>query len=319
VVKEWLLDSREAMKKGVLVKDEQITVSGFLDRFISDVVAHTLKPKTVDSYKFLIEKHIKPEIGHYKLSRLRSDQIQTLYSKKLNSGLSERTVQYIHAVLRRALNFALKWGLIYRNPTDVVEAPRPKKKAPEVLSEDQAKHFLETVKEHRWYPIYVLAIATGMREGEILGLRWEDVDLEHATISVRKTVQSIRGKIIIGEPKTQKSRRTISLPDFAVEVLSELEKSEGFVFTTASGRPVSPRNLLRHFHESLEKAGLPHFRFHDLRHTCATLLLKENVHPKVVQELLGHSSISWTLDTYSHTIRSMQEEAAQKMDGIFKV
>lgn len=230
-------------------------------------------------------------------------------------------MQHMHAVIRRSLNQALKWDLIVRNPASVVTAPTPDKKPPKTFTSKQAKQFLEDVQDHRWYPIYVLAITTGMRQGEILGLHWEDVDLEKGNLAVRHTIQLLQGRIIEGEPKSAGSRRTIALPEYTVAVLmlhqEKTDKDEGLLFTTASGRPVSPRNLLRHFHQVLDRTGLPKIRFHDLRHTAATLLLRENVHPKIVQEMLGHSTIALTLDTYSHILPDIQQEAADKMDKIF--
>jgi integrase len=224
--KDWLLKQRSDLSKGLTVKDDRITVSDYFTRFLEDVVVHTLKPKTVSSYKYLIEHHIVPEIGSLRLIELRPDHLQSLYSRKLESGLSKRTVQYIHAVIRRALNQAVMWDLIYRNPTDAVTPPRAEKKPPEVLTEDQAKLFLETVENHRWYPIYVLAITTGMREGEILGLHWEDIDYANKEIHVIHKVNYIDGKSVGGRPKTKKSQRSISLPQLAVEVLeSGIEKS----------------------------------------------------------------------------------------------
>lgn len=167
----------------------------------------------------------------------------------------------------------------------------------------------------------MLAITTGIRQGEILGLHWEDVDLDKGDLAVRHTIQLLQGRIIEGEPKSAASRRTIALSDYTVAVLMQhkekISKDEGLLFTTSSGRAVSPRNLLRHFHQVLDRTGLPKIRFHDLRHTAATLLLKENVHPKIVQEMLGHSTIALTLDTYSHILPDIQQEAADKMDKIF--
>ena len=145
VVRDWLLTQRNALRQGVYIQDDRLTVSGLLDRYVEDVATHTLKPKTLDSYKYLIDFHIKPEIGHIRLTLLRPDHLQTLYSRKLESGLSKRTVQYIHAVVRRALNFAVKWSLIVRNPTDAVSPPTPEKKPPETLTVDQINTFLETV------------------------------------------------------------------------------------------------------------------------------------------------------------------------------
>lgn len=322
VVKEWLLEQRTDLRNGFLLPDDNIRFGDYLDRFLKDVAAPTLKPKTADSYRWLIERHIKPNLGHIVLTKLRPDHLQSLYSQKLEEGLSKRTVQHMHAVIRRSLNLAMKWDLIFRNPASLVTAPTPDKKPPKTLSKSQAKTFLESVKEHRWYPIYVLAITTGMRQGEILGLRWEDVDLESGKLSVNRTVQNLRGQIIEGTPKTAGSRRTIALPGYTLDTLREHNRArgekEGLLFSTSSGRAVSPRNVLRHFHRALEKAELPKIRFHDMRHTAATLLLQENVHPKIVQEMLGHSTISLTPDTYSHILPNIQQEAAEKMDKLFK-
>lgn len=321
VVKDWLLEQRTALRSGLLLPDEKVSFGNYLDRFLADVAAPTLKPKTVDSYRWLINLHIKPNLGKIALTKLRPDHLQSLYAKKLDEGLSKRTVQHMHAVIRRSLNQALKWGLIYRNPATLVTAPTPDKRTPSTLTEAQARLFLASVEAHRWYPIYVLAITTGMRQGEILGVHWEDVDLEQGTLSIQHTIQNLRGRIIQGEPKTSGSRRKIALPEYTKAVLRQHQdktaETEGLLFTTSSGRPVSPRNVIRHFHRALEKAGLPRMRFHDLRHTAATLLLKEKVHPKVVQEMLGHSTITLTLDTYSHILPDIQQEAADKMDKLF--
>ena len=317
VVREWLQTSLTALKQGIYIKDNKITLSQFIDRFMEDIGAHTLRPKTIDSYWFLINKHIKPEIGDLRLTQLRPDHLQSLYSKKLDEDLSKRTVQYIHAIIRRILNQAVKWDLIIRNPTDAVTPPVPAKKAPVTLSEDQVRIFLESVKDHRWYPIYVLAVATGMREGEILGLRWQDVDLNQGVVSVNQTVENISGHLSIGQPKSDNAHRTIPLPVFALGVLKGMETHEGLLFTTSTGKPVSPRNVLRHFQLTLERLGLPKVTFHSLRHLHATYLLRQNIHPKIVQERLGHSSIALTLDVYSHIIPTLQKEAAEKINDIF--
>jgi integrase len=321
IVRDWLLEQRKAVKENLLLKDEQITLGAYLDRFMDDVAAHTLAPSTIRSYSYLIRDHIRPEIGNIKLVNLRPDHLQSLYSEKLNVGLSKRTVQYIHSIIRRSLNQALRWGLIYRNPTDAVTAQRQKRNAPSTLSVDEAKKFLESVRSHRWYPIYLLAIMTGMRKGEILGLHWEDVDLENRSISIKHTLVTIQGRTMMSRPKSDAARRTIALPEIVSEELRvyqlETNKKEGLVFTTSTDRPISQRNLTRHLHAALANAGLQRIRFHDLRHTAATLLLQAKVHPKVVQEMLGHSTIVLTLDTYSHVIPGIQEEAASEMDRLF--
>lgn len=316
-VREWLQDQRQAIQTNLLLQDERITLGDYLDHFVNNVAAHTLAPSTLRSYKYLIRDHIKPEIGHIKLSKLRPDHIQTLYSLKLESGLSKRTVQYIHAIIRRSLNQAVKWGLLYRNPTNAVTPPRPKRKPPQTLSVEDAKLFLKIIEAHPFYPIYLLAITTGMRKGELLGLHWEDVNLDRQTISIRHTLVDIQGKVHLGQPKSDTAKRTISLPDNVCVTLKDIQLDSGYVFKTSNDTPISQRNLTRHFHTSLKKVGLPLTSFHTLRHTAATILLQANVHPKVVQEMLGHSSITLTLDTYSHVIPGHHDEAAKEMDRIF--
>ena len=319
IVRDWLLEQRGSIKSNLLLPDENLLFGEFLDRFLTDVAEPTLKPKTVYSYEWLIRKHIKPNLGHIPITKVRPDHLQTLYKKKQDEGLSKRSVQHMHAVIRRSLNVALSWGLIYRNPCSLVTAPTPDRIPPTTLTADQSKIFLKSVELHQWYPIYVLALTTGMRMGEILGLYWEDIDLDKGTLSIKRTIQLYNGRPLLGEPKTKASRRTISLTNYAKSVLNTIERTEGLVFTTRHKTPINQSNLYRHFRNAIKKAGLPTMRFHDLRHTAATLLLKENVHPKIVQEMLGHSSISLTLDTYSHILPDIQKEATEKMDRIFEV
>ncbi len=320
-VKAWLLSQRDSIRDGTFVKKENVTLGVFLDAYVADVAAHTLRPKTLEVYKYLIRLHIKPTLGHLRLSDLRPDHVQKLYSEKLKAGLSRRTTKFIHAVLHKALEQAVRWGLVARNILDLVDAPVVKRKTPAVWDVDQAKKFLEHVKPDRFYPIYALAIATGMREGEILGVHYEDIQWAAGTLHVRHAVQYLAGQgVILTEPKTDNAKRTIKVPEFAMQVLKEHAKREkinqGFLFRTRNQTPFAPRNLLRHFHAAMEEAGLPRIRFHDLRHTTASLLLMQGAHPKKVQELLGHSTIALTMDTYSHILPAMHDELAQQMDSL---
>jgi integrase len=319
-VREWLKTQLNALKQGLLVEEEKITLSQFIDRYYTDVASHSLRPKTLESYEYLIRMHIKPDIGNIRLTALTPAHLQNLYSLKLNQGLSRRTVQYVHSILHRSLNQALKWGLVSRNVADLAEAPTVKRRAPQTLNQDEVRQFLSVVKDDRHYPLYVLSFS-GMREGELLGLHWEDVDFFSNTIHIKHAVQQLRGKgLVLTEPKSEKSRRSLAVPAFAMDALWEYREKtgriSGLVFQTSNGTPISPRNLVRHFKKMLNKAGLPNIRFHDLRHTAATLLLSQGVHPKVVQEMLGHSQINLTLDTYSHVLPDIQQEAAEKMNGI---
>lgn len=182
LAKDWLLEQRKAIKDSVWVDQENITLATFLDRYMADVAEHTLRPKTLEVYHILIRVHIKPELGQMKLTRLSPLHLQNLYSLKLKQNLSARTVQFIHSILHRALKQALRWGLVSRNVAGLVDAPSVKRKAPEMLTVDQVKILLDTVQYDRLYSLYVLAVTTGMREGELLGLHWEDVDFLMGTI-----------------------------------------------------------------------------------------------------------------------------------------
>jgi integrase len=322
MVKDWLLEQRKAVQENRVLPDEQLLYTNFLDRYFSDVATHTLKPKTLNTYRYLIENHIKPDLGKIKLVQIKPEDLQSLYARKLDSGLSPKTVKHIHSLIRRTLNQALQWNIIYRNPARAVSPPSVPKQPIKTFSKSQAIRFLEAVENHRWYPIYILALTTGMRQGEILGLRWEDVDFGNKTLSINQTVQDVGGHVTITQPKTKTSKRIVALSEFALQTLKEHQDqvriNSGLLFTTSNETPISPRNLLRHFYKALKKADVPKIRFHDLRHTAATFLLKENVHPKIVQEMLGHSTITLTLDTYSHIIPDIQKEAAKKMDLIFQ-
>lgn len=319
VVQDWLLVQRNAIAQNTVTDSPQMKYADFLDKYLQDVASHSLKGTTFNMYETLIRVHIKPTLGNLRLSAITPMKLQSFYSDKLNEGLSTKTVKHIHALIRRTLNQAVKWNLVTSNPCSRVTPPKVVKKPLETFTEGQARRFLTSVSKHRFYPLYVLALTTGMRRGEVLGLRWEDIDFKNKTASIVQTVQAINGQIRIATPKTARSKRTVHLSEYALSVLNGYNgERKGLIVTTASGKPLSPRNLVRHFKLVLEREELPNIRFHDLRHTCATFLLKENVHPKVVQEMLGHSSITTTLNVYSHVLPSMQKEASSKMDGIFK-
>ncbi len=244
--------------------------------------------------------------------------VQSLYQQKLESGVSLRRVLYIHVTLRKALGQAVRWLLIPRNVTDAVERPKPVSREIEPFTEEQVQKLLEAAKGDRLEALYILAVTTGMRQGEILGLQWKDLDLSEGTLRVNRTV--FGG--VISPPKTNKSKRVIKLSKVAIHKLLEHKRTQNgseWVFSTKSGTPISCYNLInRSWKPLLEKASLPSRRFHDLRHTCATLLLSKNVHVKIVQELLGHADIGITLNTYSHCLPNLQGEVVRAMDSIFE-
>jgi integrase len=271
---------------------------------------------------------LTPALGRLPLAKLTPQHVQKFMNEKLAAGLSARTVQYLRAVLRRALSQALRWNLVARNVATLVDAPKTKRNAVRVMSPDEVSLFLEAAKGQRFEPLLIVAISTGLRQGELLGLRWVDVDLPTSVIHVRHGIQRLNGRLTLTEPKTERSRRTLRLPQIAIRALQMQRARQneerlgaggrwndlGFVFATSIGTPLDARNLTRHFARVLTRAGLPRLRFHSLRHSCASLLLTQHVPARAVMELLGHSEIRLTMDTYSHVMPQLMTEAANAMD-----
>ncbi len=290
-----------------------------------------MRVSTVERHEINIRVHIAPEIGKLKLKSLTPANVRGLHREKLDAGLSPATVRKIHSTLHKALAQAVADGLLPRNAADV-KAPRPAPEEMRPLSEDEARRFLEAGKGDAFEALYVLAITTGLRRGELLALRWEDADLERGTLRVGRSLTREKGRYLLGDTKTKKGRRRVNLTPRTVAALKAhrkrqleermrfvgLHEDRGLVFATSTGAIVSPENLVkRSFKPLLQRAGLPEIRFHDLRHTCATTLLGRSVHPKLVQELLGHATVAMTLDTYSHYLPSMGDQAGGAMGEAF--
>ncbi len=324
----WLAEVRLKAERGLLREPSKATVADYLAFWLENGAKPSVRPPTYRQYEQYVRNYVVPVLGPLRLQALKPPDIQALYTQKLEAGLSRRTVQLIHAILHKALSQAVDWGLISFNPADRVKPPRPQPKEMQVLSPEEARRFLEAAREYDYYPLFVLALTTGMRLGELLGLKWADVDLEAGAVHVRRGLYRVRGEWVEGEPKSAAGKRKIALPALATAVLKEhrlaqLEarlkagpawEDNGLVFTTAAGRPIHPGDIRRTLTAILGRAGLPRIRFHDLRHSHATLLLKEGVNPRVVQERLGHSTVSMTLGTYSHVLPDLQAEAAEKLN-----
>ena len=315
---------------GLVFDHENLRVEEYLDRWLKGSVRSNVKPITYESYERIIRVHVVPTLGRVKLNKLNPLHLQSLYKERLDSGLSSRTVQYIHVVMHRALKQAVRWGLVPRNVSEAVDPPKIHRKEMRPLSPDQARAFLEAAREDRLEALYVVALHCGLRQGELFGLRWGDVDLEAGILRVNRTLSRTKDGPVFTVPKTTKSRRTVQLTNGAIEALkrhSERQAEEmvradtlyadhGLVFASEVGTPLNRHNVNgRSFKPLLARAGLPEIRFHDLRHTCATLLLGKGVHPKFVQELLGHSTVAVTLDTYSHVLPGMGLQASHAMDN----
>lgn len=327
-------------QQGTLVTAPQQTVSQYLAYWLEHNVRDAVRPRTYERYESIVRLHIVPIMGKVKLQALTPQHINTLKSKKLKEGLSPTTVSAIHDMLHKALDDAVKMGLIARNVCDVVSHARKQHKEINPLMPEQARKLLEAAKGHPQEALFVLALATGMRRGELLGLKWQDINLDKGTLQVRRMLSRLptqmgkeNGDLYVeAEPKTKSSRRNIVIAGFALEALKEHRKRQNemkrlagdsweehdYVFCKALGQHLDPGGVLVQLKHLLEKAGLPDRRFHDLRHSAATLLLSMGVHPKVVQEILGHSVISMTMDIYSHVLPTMQRDAMDKLNQVFE-
>ena len=329
IVAEKLTRALADRNGGLTYGAGKMSVGEYVERWIEDSVRGTVRQRTYERYQQIVRTHIKPALGHVKLSALTPAQVRALYREKLDAGLAPRTVRYIHGTLNKALKQAAADGLIPRNAASPVKAPKPQNKEIRPLNPNQVKTFFEAVSGERLEPLYVLAVTAGLRKGELLGLKWEDLDLEVGTLQVRRSLSEARSGRIFEAPKSGKGR-SIRLTRQAVRALREHRKRQleermkraglwqehGLVFPSRVGTPLRGRNLSRSFKRHLERAGLPlSLRFHDLRHTCATLLFKQGVNPKFVQELLGHGDVSLTLNIYSHVLPDMGDQAAMAMEA----
>jgi integrase len=320
VVKDWLLENRNQLRQGMLPSDDTVTLGEFLNNYMETVGKQILRPTTQKMYNSYIRVHIVPAIGRIKLKDLRPDHLQGFYNQKLSEGLSKRTVQIIHGIIRRVLNQAVEWQRIPRNVCSLVHAPRPDKKAAAFYTKEQLNTLLTAVRGQRFELIYILLVYGGFREGEVLGIHVEDCDLQNRAVNVQHQVVTVKGGMIISEPKTKTSRRVVTLPTMAYNALKvhleQLQQKQGLIFTTSSGRPISPRNFIRHFKKTIKEAGLPDLTVHQIRHSHASLLLASGENPKLVQERLGHSTIGMTLDLYSHSIPGLQQGVAKRLDDL---
>ncbi|MEX2535805.1 MAG: tyrosine-type recombinase/integrase [Trueperaceae bacterium] len=312
----------------LLHEPTRLTVKEYLMHWLETAAKPKLTARTLDDYTGVLERYVYPALGSRKLPKLAPVEIQTLYSKMLapkdkdGMGLTPRTVINTHRVLSSALKQAVKWRMLSQNVCQYVDLPRQQKTEMQALSEEEATRFLKTAKSDRLYPLFALMLGTGLRPGEALALMWKDIDPMTGSLTVQRALESVRGKTSFKAPKTPRSRRNIKLSGNLVKLLldhkvqQELERE--LVFPSADATPLNGRNVVnRHFKPLLKAANLPEsVRLYDLRHTHATLLLKAGVHPKIVSERLGHSSIALTLDTYSHVLPGMQDEAASKLDAM---
>ena len=332
-----LRDLLHSIDEGTFVEPAKMTVEQYLEQWLETHKAN-VEPTTHDWYALVCRKHIAPHLGRMQLQKLTPLAIQQFYVSKLQEGrldgkgkaLSPNTVRHIHRVLHKALNAAVKLQLIPRNPCDAVEPPKAVKKEARYWTPEEAAQFLEAIQEDRLYALFYVALGTGLRRGELLGLRWQDVDLNEGRLTVRQEIVRKSKGTLVKAPKTEKSRATISLSRGVVEVLKKHKARQaqerllmgdqyhdgGLVFTTFEGKPLDPSYISGdYFGKLIEKAKVRKINFHALRHTHATILASQGVPLKVVSERLRHSSVAITGDIYSHVFAQMDREAADSFDA----
>jgi integrase len=329
----YLNKTLASISTGTFIEPIKLSVDEYLNKWLEMAAKPRLRERTFDDYFEKLVRYVRPIIGSQKLADVRSLDVQSVYSAMARRNLSPRTIRYTHAILGSAFKQAVRWNMLQRNPCEGVELPRMERKEMQALSPEEVARFLAAAAEDDFNALFAVAVATGMRPEEYLSLKWSDLDLEARTVTVTRTlVWRKGGGWYFGEPKTARSRRTITFPEPLARLLkthrarqAEIRlkagadyANENLVFATFEGTPLNIRNLTtRHFKPILKRANLSkNFRLYDLRHTCATLLLAANEHPKVVSERLGHASITLTLDTYSHVLPSMQQAASDKLERI---
>jgi integrase len=332
-----LTEALERLRTGTWTDPGRQTVGEYLQGWLTSVTP-SLRPTTAASYRWVIETWVEPRIGKVRLGALTPARLSALYGDLLangrtrgdGGGLAPRSVAYTHRILTHALKDAAAWGLLARNPAAVVDPPRASGPEMKVWSAPQVKKFLAYVSDDRLYAMWAILLTTGLRRGEVVGLRWEDVDLRRGTLAIAQTRVSVGYAVETSAPKTARGRRSVSIDPITIRALKawktrqdderrtfgELWHDSGAVFTVEDGSAIHPETVSAWFKRLTAAAGLPEIRLHDARHTAATLALAAGIHPKVVSERLGHASISITMDTYSHVVEGMQEEAAKKMASL---
>lgn len=320
---------------GTYVEPSRFSVAEYLRHWLETYARPKVAARTLERYEEIVQNHLIPSLGHYPLAKLQPLHIQTCYKEALESGrrngkggLSHQTVLHHHRVLDCALKWAVKWQILARNPADFVDAPKAPHREMKALDQDGTVRLLATAEGTRLYLPVLIAVTTGMRLGEILGLSWDDVDLKSGVLQVRRALQETRAGLSLKEPKTERSRRTINIPTLLVEALvkhkGELAgrklilggawQEHKLVIPGESGSPLSPKVISKAFEHLAQRAGCPEIRFHDLRHSSASQLLGAGVPVGVVSARLGHARTSTTHDIYGHCLPGQQEEAARLVE-----
>lgn len=346
--RQKVIETLASIQNQTYVEPHKTTVEQWLDTWLTEYKKDNIRPTTYSSYEYIVRVHIKPKLGKALIRELKPEQVQKFYNERKASGLSARTVRYIHVVLHEALEQAMRNNLVVRNVTEATTLPKQEKKEMRVLTREEQDKFLNTLDNDKSGIIFKLDLATGLRKGELLALRWKDINLKEGSLRVNQALYRAKvnfdkdstekkTEVIFQKPKTKKGERSIPLfksivSDLKAHKVAEAEKfkllgwddlkikqhfKDGLVFTNELGGIIEPRNLTRKFYSLVKAADIPKANLHSLRHSFATRLLEMGESPKVVQELLGHSSITLTLDTYSHVMPELKKSAVDKLSGLF--
>ena len=332
---------KEKLKKALVeagqidfTKSGKYTVGTWMDEWFENVAKIKVRPSSHQTYRGYIDNHIKPNIGNIPLEKLTTMDLQKLYrtlltkgrverieAKNQPSGLSAKTVRNINQVISSALDLAVAQKIIPSNPTDACELPKVEHREMQTIPEEQLQAFFAEAKATGVYEMYYIELATGLRRGELLGLKWQDIDWKNGIIKVRRQIARVDGQIVEAPLKTKNSYRTVTISPQAIEVLKQqrAKTHDQYVFPSPNGGPISPDSVNNMLKRVLARAGIPKVRFHDLRHTFATIALQNGVDIKTVSGMLGHFSAGFTLDTYAHVTTSAQKEAAQTMGNVLSM
>lgn len=333
-VRAWQVE----IARGVAVDGTKMTMREYLLYWLDTSIRHAVRRSTFVSYERNITTHLIPEIGHINLQKLQPNHVQAVYTKKLSGGrkdrrsggLSPRTVRYLHTILHSALRQAVKWNMVSRNVCDATDPPRFTRQPMVTWTLAEVQRFLAVAQADKWIAIWIVALTTGLRRGELLGMRWRDIDLERGMLNIQQSLIAVGGERYFEPPKTATGRRAVALSPECIAMLKNQRtrqneqrlaigpawRNRDLVFTVEDGGPLWPDDVSHHFAALTAKAEVPHIRLHGTRHTHATLLLKEGIHLKVVSERLGHSGIQITANVYSHVTPDMQREAAAAIDAV---
>lgn len=327
-VQQKLREIQQEHERGVLMVGPTPTLGAFLSQWLA-ATRPRVRPKTYVSYEGTVRLHLIPHIGNVRLRNLTPAHVQNVLTLKAEAGLSPRSTRYVLLVLRIAVRQAERWGLVSRNVAQLVDGPRAMYRPITVLTPEQCRILLHAARGDRHEALYTLAVSLGLRRGEVLGLRWSDVDIQKKRLTIAAALQRVKGEgLVLVETKTARSRRMVSLPDVCVAALrshrvrqiqdkllaGSLWVETGFLFTTGIGTPLDGETVGRRLRKLMVAAGLPPLRFHDLRHSAASLLLAQSVAPRVVMDVLGHSQIGVTMNTYSHVVPALVDAAASAVD-----